>query len=261
MKIIELLKIEHKTKIGDVCGNIEPNVTEDSRFFENGECVGFYIRSIFKYREKLSKLIDIANAELLSDRVPKSTMKRSSGFIGGSEKEVLQYSAILGAVPPKPHMRRPYPIISSVHNCKTATNFIKAMLLATRESEDIIKNLTPFIFDRQTKIINEFVPPKFRFGTLFTSSISNFNISAPFHIDNANLKDCVNVIITKRHNAAGGNLSVPDYGITFDSVDDSMVVYPAWKNVHGVTPIVPLSTGGYRNSLIFYPLKSFSAFW
>jgi hypothetical protein len=42
-----------------------------------------------------------------------------------------------------------------------------------------------------------------------------------------------------------------------DSSDNSMLVYPAWRNVHGVTPIVPTHEGGYRNSLVFYPLKAF----
>jgi len=36
-----------------------------------------------------------------------------------------------------------------------------------------------------------------------------------------------------------------------------MLVYPAWRNVHGVTPITATHDGGYRNSLVFYPLKAF----
>lgn len=40
-------------------------------------------------------------------------------------------------------------------------------------------------------------------------------------------------------------------------VDYSILVYPAWRNVHGVTPIIPTHEGGYRNSLVFYPLKAF----
>jgi hypothetical protein len=92
---------------------------------------------------------------------------------------------------------------------------------------------------------------------MFTSSISNYNIPAPFHRDNANIQGCVNVIIAKKNNATGGNTTVPDYGATMDSCDNSMLVYPAWRNVHGVTPIVLTAEGGYRNSLVFYPLKSF----
>lgn len=67
----------------------------------------------------------------------------------------------------------------------------------------------------------------------------------------------VNAIITKRLNCDGGNLHIPDYGATIDSCNDSILVYPAWKNIHGVTPIMPTCDGGYRNSLVFYPLKAF----
>jgi hypothetical protein len=96
---------------------------------------------------------------------------------------------------------------------------------------------------------------------LFTSSISNFNIAANYHIDGGNLEGCVNVIIAKKSNAKGGNTTVPDYNATVDSADNSMLVYPAWRNVHGVTPIIPIQEGGYRNSLVFYALKSFKDFW
>ena len=98
---------------------------------------------------------------------------------------------------------------------------------------------------------------RWRFSDLYTSSISNYNISAPFHRDTGNIEGAVNVIITKRHNSKGGSLNVPDYNATFEQADNSMLVYPAWKNIHGVTPIKPMQENGYRNSLIFYPLKAF----
>lgn len=258
MKKIELKKIEHNVSIGEVCGEIPPNITEDCIFLVDGEPIGFYIRDISKNYPKAAQLATIADKELRSKNVPKSLMKRSSGFgDGNSEKEVLQYSTIIGSVPPKPHMRRPYPTISSVHNVKTARTFVKAMLMLCSESENIIKEITPNIYKTQKEVIEKNVPKKWRFGKLFTSSISNFNIPAPFHRDAGNLEGCVNVIIAKRKNSTGGNTTVPDYGATVFSDDNSMLVYPAWRNVHGVTPIVPTHDGGYRNSLVFYPLKAF----
>ena len=256
MKRVDLIKIEHNVKIGDVCGHIEPNITEDTLFYDNEELIGFYIKDISKYSQKASKLADLADSELRSKNVPKSTMKRSSGF-ANAEKEVLQYSTILGSVPPKPHMRRPYATISSVHNVKSAQIFIKAMLMLCKESEQIIKQIAPNIYERQKQIIEKNIPEKWRFSELFTSSISNYNIPAAFHRDAGNLEGCVNVIIAKKQNATGGNTTVPDYGATVDSCNNSMLVYPAWRNVHGVTPIVPTHKGGYRNSLVFYPLKAF----
>lgn len=258
MKRIDLIQLEHNVKVGDICGNIEPNIIEDSIFYFDNQPIGFYIKDISKYSEKASKLADLADKELRSKNVPKSTMKRSSGFGDGNlEKEVLQYSTILGSVPPKPHMRRPYATISSVHSVKSAHIFIKSMLMLANESEKIIKQLTPNVWQKQHDIFEKNISSKWKFGNLWTSSISNYNISAPFHKDNGNLENCVNVIIAKKRNATGGNTTIPDYGATINSCDNSMLVYPAWRNLHGVTPIIPTYEGGYRNSLVFYPLKAF----
>tara|TARA_R100000951_G_scaffold27702_1_gene23809 strand:- start:105 stop:899 length:795 start_codon:yes stop_codon:yes gene_type:complete len=261
MKRIDLTEVEHKRKIGETCEYIEPNVTEDSIFYVDGEPIGFYLT---KMPEKMCKLADLANAEFNSKNVPKSEMSRGPQ---GSKKDkierakadvklVTQMSAILGSVPPKPHMRRNYPTRSSVHSVKSAQTFIKAMLVLAKESEKLIKEILPKQYEQQLELFTD-VPEKWRFGNLFTSSISNYNISAPFHRDTGNIKGAVNVIICKKHNSKGGDLHVPDYGATIGQKDNSILVYPAWKNVHGVTPILPTYEGGYRNSLIFYPLKAF----
>ncbi len=253
MKRIDLIQVEHNRKIGEVCEYIEPNVTEDYIFYADGEPIGFYLT---KMPEKMCKLADLANAELRSSNVPKTTMDRKTPLGNGEYLVVSQYSAILGSCPPKPHMRRPYPSISSVHSHKSAQTFIKAMLLLAKESEQLIKELLPKQYEQQVKLFED-VPNKWKFGNLFTSSISNYNIPAPFHKDNANIVGAVNVIICKKFNSKGGDLHIPDYNATIGQQDNSILVYPAWKNVHGVTPIIPKFEGGYRNSLVFYPLKAF----
>lgn len=260
MKRIDLIQIEHSVKIGDLCQNKEPNVTEDSIFYVDGKPVGFYMT---KMPEKMCKLADLADKEFNSKRVPKTKLTRRTGD-GVNEKtgkykyknEVEQLSSIIGSIPPKPHMSRPYPSISSVHSKKTAQTFIKAMLLLAKESEELIKEILPKQYEQQIELFKD-VPEQWRFGNLFTSSISNFNISAPFHRDTKNIIGAVNVIICKKLNSKGGDLHIPDYNATIGQQDNSILVYPAWRNVHGVTPIIPTFEGGYRNSLIFYPLKAF----
>ena len=258
MKKIELKKIEHNVKIGDLCEYIEPNVIEDCIFYEDGVPVGFYLS---KMPEKMCKLANLADRELRSKNVPKVKMNRPT--VKGYDKNgkgiyeyVSQFSTILGSIPPKPHMRRPYPTRSSVHSKKTAQTFIKAMLLLAIESEKLIKEYMPEQYEKQVELFKN-VPEKWRFGNLFTSSISNYNISAPFHRDTGNIVGAVNVIICKQKNAKGGDLHIPDYNATIGQIDNSILVYPAWRNVHGVTPIKPTFEGGYRNSLVFYPLKAF----
>ena len=264
MKTIKLQKVEHDVKIGKDCPYSEPNLKEDCLLEVEGEVVGFYIKDVSKYSNKLSQLIAISNKEFRTDNVPKQEMSRGPQ---GTKKDklqreidgknlVTQFSTILGSVAPKPHMRRPYPTISSVHREKKANTFIKAMWAASVESENIIKQLTPHIHKSQLELFKD-VNKKWRFGNMFTSSISNFNIAAAYHRDTGNIVGAVNVILTKRNNSNGGSLNVPDYNVTFEQADNSMLVYPAWKNIHGVTPIIKTAEDGYRNSLIFYPLKAF----
>jgi len=262
MKRLQLQPVEHTIKVGHKCAALEPTVTEDCILVsEDGTDIGFYMR---KVPERLGQLLDVANAEFRSDRVPKSIMRRSSAITTAyatngnwrSEDEIQQFSTILGGVAPRPHMRRPDPRISSVHQSKEAETFVKAMLLAAKEAEKLIEHHLPTLATAQREIVSR-TAKKWRFGSMFTSSISNFNIAASYHRDTGNLKGCANVILTKRNNSKGGNLHVPDYDATFEQCDGSILVYPAWRNVHGVTPIEPTHEGGYRNSLIFYALKCF----
>ena len=256
MKRIDLIPVQHNVKIGDVCEYKEPNVTEDCIFYADGEPIGFYLT---KMPEKMCKLADLANKEFRTKNVPKSEMARgvsSEMMAKGIKNTLSQYSTILGSVPPKPHFQRPYAQRSSVHSVKTAQTFIKAMLMLAKESEELIKEILPQQYEKQNELFKQ-VPEKWKFANLFTSSISNYNISAPFHRDTGNIVGAVNVIICKKLNSKGGDLHIPDYDATIGQQDNSILVYPAWRNVHGVTPIIPTHEGGYRNSLVFYPLKAF----
>lgn len=265
MKRIDLIQVEHNRKIGENCEYIEPNILEDCVFYSDDKPVGFYLSQM---PEKMCNLADIANKEFRSKNVPKTMMDRTdvvkkAQTEGKSPNQIRlegrgcsQMSVLLGGIAPKPMMRRPYPNISQVHGVKSAQTFVKSMLLLAIESENLIKDIIPEQYKIQTELFEK-VPKKWRFGNLFTSSISNYNISAPFHRDAGNIVGAVNVIICKKKNAKGGDLHIPDYNATIGQKDNSILVYPAWRNMHGVTPIIPTLEGGYRNSLVFYPLKAF----
>lgn len=260
MKYVELKKIEHNIKIGNKTPDIRPNITEDCFFVENGEVIGFYLSNLSNYGIALAS---IANAEFLSDRVVKSLLERSSGVVAAHEKglrrrnkhSVEQMSTIFGTIPKKIHFRRYTHSRAGVHAEPKSKTFLKALYKLALESERIMKEVSPELYENQKKLISK-VDAKWRFGNLFTSGICNYNIPAPYHQDNGNLIGCCNVIITKRKNSTGGNLNIPDYGATINQCDNSMLVYPAWRNIHGVTPIIPTHEGGYRNSLVFYALNA-----
>lgn len=265
MKTLKLSPVAHQYAIGQKPADLAPNVTEDCLLeSEEGELLGLFMRQA---PPSLSRYMDAANAEFRTSRVPKLLMNRSSAIQKAyrehgtyrSSDAVQQYSTILGAVLPRPHMRRNYPSTSSVHQKPSARPFIKAMLLAARECQELMKATIPDIYHRQAKLMAQ-TPPKWKFGELWTSSISNYNIAAAYHRDSKNIRGCVNVIMTKRNGAAGGNLHVPGYDAIFDQCDGSVLIYPAWRDVHGVTPIHATHPKGYRNSLILYPLSGFERF-
>jgi hypothetical protein len=228
MKTIEINKVTHSSRIGQTCTNLEPNLFEDAIFTENGIPIGFYIRQL---PDKARQLLSIANKEFRTKKVPKSAMNRTSGEKGLTEK-VQQYSTIIGSVQPRPHMGRPEPRVSSVHQSTSSRTFIKAMMLLAGETLKLIRKYTPELYEE--------------------------HIAASYHRDAGNVNNSLNVICTKRWMSSGGNLSIPDYDIVVDQSDNSLLVYPAWRNIHGVTPIIPHKEDGYRNSFIFYSLKAFS---
>jgi len=146
MKIVELIPVEHNRKIGEQCPYIEPNVTEDSIFYVDGEPIGFYLT---KMPEKMCKLADLANAEFQSKNVPKSIIDRARAieqltaradikekYAHKKGSEVSQMSTLLGSIPPKPIVRRHYSTISAVHREKKAFIFIKSMLLLAKEANN-----------------------------------------------------------------------------------------------------------------------------
>jgi hypothetical protein len=262
LSTVTLKSIKPALKIGDICDEIQPNVTESCFLADpDGTVVGLFLTEL---PPDLQNLVNIADNEVNSDRVPKSVMSRVRPDKPGPNGEkryqrICQYSAILGSTPPKPHMRRPYASRSSIHAEKSATTFVKAMFKAGTTAFALVQELAPELAASHTKCINQRLPEKWRFAKHFSSTISNCNISAPVHQDHANVKGAVNLIITKRRNSTGGNLHVPEYGATFGQSDNSLLVYPAWRNMHGVTPIVPTHPGGYRNSHVWYALDSFAS--
>tara|TARA_Y100001938_G_scaffold149499_2_gene236536 strand:+ start:874 stop:1677 length:804 start_codon:yes stop_codon:yes gene_type:complete len=259
MKRIQLTRVSHKYKRGDKPERMSPTITRSGLLYDDDEPIGFYLAEL---PERLKKIAEVIDAEFQDERVPKTVMKRAVPDLSSPGKKnqyyyVKQKSCILGSIAAKAHMRRNYMTRSSVHSVNSANNFVKAMMLMGRASLELIRELAPGLYDCHQRAVLDSVPEKWRFAGSFTSTISNSNISVDIHQDNLNVKNALNVILIKRRNAKGGHLFVPDYNAVFESPDNSMIVYPAWRNLHGVTPIEPTHRGGYRDSHIWYALKGF----
>ena len=256
MQEVILEKHDHSHKIADICPFYKANVTTSSIFILDGKILGFYLKEL---PEKVRQLLTIADTEFRSDRVDKDLMRRGTkeqAAARGQDGPVQQFSAMLGGTPSKEHFKRFYKGISKATHDKKSQLFAQSMYALALECEDILKEHMPEQYEYQSNWIRDNVAEPYRIGSMFTSSISNFNIAAPFHQDKANLKRSTNIILTRRQDSLGGCLTVPEYGATIEQADLSMLVYPAVSNIHAVTPIVARKKGGYRNSFVFYALKN-----
>lgn len=261
MKQLNLTRVDHSYKIGGQSTTLPANIHDTCILTDAGVPIGLFIKDINLHDCTLGKLLAYADAEFRSPRVPKSLMERKQPMgktEDGKNKYLVikQYSTILGSIPKKPAMRRNYHSRSRVHLQPSANNFIRAMLGISQLAYELVKTYVPTVYEQHMKAVAR-VDKNWMFGQHCTSSISNYNIAAAYHQDNANIKNTVNCILTKRANSTGGNLHVPDYDAVFEQGDNSLLVYPAWRNMHGVTPIVETKKGGYRNSFIFYSLRGF----
>lgn len=227
----------------------EPNVTEDCIFIDwTGKEIWFYLKNP---PEKIKKIAHLMNKELMSDRVPKKVMNRV-WFENWERKMLDQYSCIIWAVKPEIFKRRYVPSYSHVHLCKSAEKYIQLVYLFAEECEKLIKELTPELYEEQKKLLES---QEIKIWSLFTSSIANCNFAARTHIDWWNIQWANNIIYYKRENSIWWNLHVPWYDAVIDSCDDSLLFYPAWRDIHWVEEIIPTKSGWYRNSIVLYPLN------
>jgi len=251
MKTIEINKINDNIKKWKRVEFKEPNITESCFISTWWDVIWFYL----KWKDvpdKLRKIAQLVNNELLSERVPKTTMSRVSYDKYWNVLMVSQFSAIIWAVKPSPFKQRYIPWLSHLHLVKSAEKYIKLKYAFASECEKMIKDLTPKLYENQKKLLEW---QKIKIWNLFTSWIDNFNWAVNTHIDWWNIRWANNIIYFKRKNSTGWNLHIPEYWWIVESADDSVVFYPAYLHIHWVDNIIPNKHWWYRNSLVLYPLN------
>ena len=85
MKQMQLRKTDHTRKAGETGVFIKPNVSDSCILKEGNEVVGLYISDVSHYDKKLVQIMQVANAEFCSSRVPKTLMERADVLQGIKE--------------------------------------------------------------------------------------------------------------------------------------------------------------------------------
>lgn len=119
----------------------------------------------------------------------------------------------------------------------------------------VYREMDPDNFARYEEVARA-IPVEYRMhGTPFTSGNVNKNNVLDYHLDVGNTLDGLSAMMVVRERSTGGQLVVPELGVTLDLIDGDAVIFDGQRTWHGVTP-VESSLGGYRFSAVYYPLRS-----
>jgi hypothetical protein len=105
--------------------------------------------------------------------------------------------------------------------------------------------------DRAARVLGEWQLPE----SVFTSGIINFNNPLLYHLDAGNVAAVWSNMLVFRDGVGGGRLAVPEYGISFDLPNNSLLMFDGQRLVHGVTPLLLRHADAYRFSVVFYSLQ------
>lgn len=101
-------------------------------------------------------------------------------------------------------------------------------------------------------LADEKIRPEWRVpGTPWTSGIINRTSPLPYHLDRNNLP-IWNAMVVIRRQMAGGFFHVPEMGVALECRDGDACFFPAYRVVHGVTPMRRKRPEGYRYSAVWY---------
>jgi hypothetical protein len=175
-------------------------------------------------------------------------------FNTGKRTLGLQSTSTIFGYSPKLTVRRDYCTATSM-----SREFPKPHSIICRQAELVskyYKKYFPDTYVAHEQVVTEKVLPAWRIpNSVFTSGIVNKNSVLKYHHDAGNFKGVMSNMIVMKHDVEGGNLAVPEYGITLEVANNTLVIFDGQLIMHGVTPIKYLSEQSYRYSVVYYTLQ------
>ena len=82
------------------------------------------------------------------------------------------------------------------------------------------------------------------------------NHAIPYHVDGGNFKSALSNVLILKQNISGGELVLPEYGITLSQRDRALCIFDGQSIIHGVRPIIVerQDQPHYRASIVYYSM-------
>lgn len=90
-------------------------------------------------------------------------------------------------------------------------------------------------------------------GTIYSTVTINKNFRTAAHLDAKNLHDgMASMLLLREGKYAGGYVVLPEYRVAVAMDSGDLIIFRNMKDLHGNTPIIPLSKNYQRCTLVFY---------
>lgn len=115
---------------------------------------------------------------------------------------------------------------------------------------------SPETYDQHERLMKEKVLNEYGLkDTPFTSGIINKNNPLKYHFDSGNFKGVYSAMAVFKHDIEGGYLSIPEYDVGVELVNNTLFMFDGQSILHGVTPIKRTSDRSMRYSIVYYSLQ------
>lgn len=161
-------------------------------------------------------------------------------------------SSIFGSLPRNP-VRGDYCRLSS--NSVKELNLLGLVQQCSRAVCDVYNRLLPEQYELQVSASAAILPEWVITKTPFTTVNFNKNTAIKYHRDKANQRGVFSSVIILRSGITGGELVLPEYGVSLAQSDGYMLLFDGQSVIHGVCPIVKTVASGYRTSVVLYAMK------
>jgi hypothetical protein len=221
---------------------MEPTVESPAKLVDvdTGESLAFVLRCD---QEQMTRLRQAAR------QYPMSTTLRSSGL--------RNLSNAFGYISRNAVLRR--------EGCRSCSGSIEApdahqaLVDAAATFSAMFAEVFPSRAQADQELAGAAILPEWRMaGTQWTSGVLNETSSLPYHRDANNLPTW-NAMVVMRRGTRGGHFDIPEYGQTLACRDGDVVLMPAYKTLHGVTPIRKVDPDGYRYIAVYYSVARMRA--
>jgi hypothetical protein len=220
--------------VGQTVADIEPNVNEAGiyRDEETGEAILVYAPYPAPVTSLRKAVIDTNYSTTLRASGTRN-VSRTFGFTDRSA--VLQREA---CTPTSLAWDSPEAAITLNETAVILGNYLRDQL--------------PEVFLHDQTELSQVLPEwRMTEDNLWTSGVINQSSALPYHRDGSNF-DTWSAMPVVRRGMDGGNLHMPEYGITINCRDGWALWFNGYAYVHGVTPMKARAKDGYRYSIVFY---------